>query len=236
VRARDERRGVDALRVLGVAREGGVRGRGGGRERLRVPEPLGLGRQLDVLARPGLHRRDLVEPEAQHVGFLGPFTSARGDLVQLGGDATQPPVRARVLGERHGDRVARVPVEGLPLPGQLEQPLLVRLAVHGHELVRELGEQPHGHGTPAQVCARASLGGNGTADQQRPVVELGPGLLGPYDGRGAVGYGYPPLHDRVLGPDPHEGRVGAAAQQQAQAGDHHRLARAGLAGHGGEAG
>ena len=77
-------------------------------------------------------------------------------------------------------RVARVPVQGLPLPGGLQQPLLVGLAVHGHEFVREFGEHAHRHGPAAEMGARAPLGGDGTADQQRTVVEFGARLLGPH--------------------------------------------------------
>ncbi|CAM5712250.1 hypothetical protein SPURM210S_08421 [Streptomyces purpurascens] len=185
-------------------------GRRGGRQRLGVPQPLGLLGQFHVLTGPGLDGGDLVEPVAQHVGLLGPFPCARGDLVELDGGGPQPLVRLAVLGQRHGDGVARVPVERLPLPGQLEQPLLIGLPVHGHQLVGELGEHAHGHAAPAQVRPRAPLGGNGTADQQGTVVELGPGLLGAYGGRGMVRDGDPPLHDRLPGPDPHERRVGAA--------------------------
>ncbi|EPJ36737.1 putative DNA repair protein RecN [Streptomyces afghaniensis 772] len=213
-----------------------MRDRGGGRQRLGVPQPLGLLGQLHVLAGPGLDGRDLVEPVAEHVGLLGPLTRPRGDLVELGGDGPQPLVGLAVLGQRHGDRVTGVPVERLPLPGQLEQPLLVRLPVHGHQLVGELGEHPHGHTAPAQVRPRAPLGGNGTADQQRPVVELGPGLLGAYGGRGVVRDGDPPLHDGLPGPDPHESRVRTPAQQQPEAGDHHGLARTRLTGDRGEPG
>ncbi|GAA2899307.1 hypothetical protein GCM10011428_10910 [Streptomyces violaceus] len=108
--------------------------------------------------------------------------------------------------------------------------------MHGHQLVGELGEHPHGHAAPAQVRPRAPLGGNGTADQQGTVVELGPGLLGAYGGRGVVRDGDPPLHDRLASPDPHERRVGAPAQQQSQAGDHHGLARTRLTGDSGEPG
>ncbi len=236
LRARDERGGVDALGILRVAGDGGVSGRGCGRQGLRVPEPLRLLRQLDVLTGARLDAGDLVEAVTQHVGLLGPLTRTRGDLVELDADGPQPPVGLGVLGRRHGDRVARVPVERLPLPGQLQQPLLVGLPVYGHEVVGQLGEQPHGHAPPAQVRPGAPFGGNGPADQQRTVVELRPGLLGPYDGRGTGGHTDPPLHDRLLRPDPHERRVGAPAEQQTQAGDHHGLARARLTRDGREAG
>ncbi len=211
-----------------------MRDRGGGRQGLRVPQPLGLLGELGVLAGPRLDGGDLLQPVPQHVGFLRPLTRARGDLLQLAGDGPQPPVGLGVLGERYGDGVPGVPVQGLPLPGQLQQPLLVGLAVHGHQVVGQLGEQPDRHRAPAQMGAGTSLGGNGTADQQGPVVQLGPGLLGAYDRGGARGDGDPPLHDRLPGPDPHERRVRPPAEQQPQAGDHHGLARTRLTGDGGE--
>ncbi|CAM5740374.1 hypothetical protein SHIRM173S_06517 [Streptomyces hirsutus] len=171
-----------------------------GRQGLGVPEPFGLLRQFHVLAGAGLHAGDLVEPEAQHVGLLGPFTRAGGELLEFRGDGPQPLVRPRVLGERPGDRVARVPVERLPLPGLLEEPLLVGLPVHRHQVVGDLGEEPHGHAPPAQVGPGTPLGGNGTADQQRPVVELGPGLSRACGGRGALGPEIRPSTTAFLAP------------------------------------
>lgn len=122
LRTRDERRRVDALGVLGVTGERGMRGRRRGRQRLGVTEPFGLGGEFDVLSGTRLDTGDLVEAVAQHVGLLGPFTRARGDLVQLDGDGAQSPIRLAVLRERPGDGVPGVPVERLPLPGLLQQP------------------------------------------------------------------------------------------------------------------
>lgn len=52
-RARDERRRVDALLVLGVADERRVRDGGGGGERFRVAEAFGLGGEFGVLPARG---------------------------------------------------------------------------------------------------------------------------------------------------------------------------------------
>lgn len=150
-RARDQGRRVDGLGVLGVARERAVRERGGGGERLGVAEPLGLGGEFDVLPGARGDGLDLGEPEAQQIGLLDPLAGPGGDLLQLAGDGPQPPVRLAVGGERYGDGLAGVPVERAALPGGLEQALLVGLAVDGDELVGELGEQPDGHGAPAEV-------------------------------------------------------------------------------------
>ncbi len=236
VGARDERGGVDALGVLGVAGERGAGGGGRGGEGLGVAEPAGLGGELDVLPGDGLDGGDLVEAEAQQVRLLGALAGARRQLGELGGHGAQAAVGVGVLGEGHGDGVARVPVERLPLPGGAQQPLLVGLAVHGDEVVRQLAQEPHGHAATAHVGARAALGGEGAADEQGAVVQFGARLLGPYgDGRGAVD-DQPALDDRRLGADAHERGVGAPAEQQPEAGDDHRLAGAGLAGHRGETG
>lgn len=234
--AGDEAVRVDGLRVLGVARKGGVPHLGGRSQRFGVPEALGLRRQFGVLACHRFHRGDLVQAEAQQVRLLGAFPGPGGDLLQLDGDRAEPAVGRAVLLQRDGDRVPGVPVEGLPLPGGPQQPLLVGLAVHGDQVVRELAEQPHGHGAAAHVGPRAALGGHGAADQQGAVVELGPGLLGAQGGRCVRAHDEAALDDRGLGPDPYEGRVGTTAEQQPEAGDDHRLARAGLAGHRGETG
>lgn len=53
----------------------------------------------------------------------------------------------------HGDGVSRVPVEGLPLPRGPQQSLLVGLAVHGDQIVRQLGQYAHRHRTPADMGA-----------------------------------------------------------------------------------
>ncbi len=108
--------------------------------------------------------------------------------------------------------------------------------MHGHEVVRQLREQPYGRAPAAHMGAGAPLGGERAADQERALVEFGARLHGPY-GRGrAVRHDDPSLHHRGLGPDPHQGGVGASAEQQAEAGDDHGLAGAGLAGHRGETG
>ncbi len=149
----DHRGGVDALRVLRVPRQRGVREGGRGGEGLGVPEPLRLGGQLDVLPRQRLHGGDLVQPEPQQIRLLGPLPGPGGQLLQLGGDGPQPPVGRRVLGVRDLHPVPGVPIEGAALPRRLEQPLLVGLAVHGDEFVRQLGEDPHRHGPAAEVGA-----------------------------------------------------------------------------------
>ncbi len=136
-----------------------------------------------------------------------------------------------VLGERYGDRVPGVAVQGLALPGRTQEALLVGLAVHGDQVVGQLRQQADRYGAAAHVGARTALGGERTADQQRAVVQLRARLLGPYGSGGPGADADPALHDRRLGADPHQGGVGAPAEQQAEAGDDHGLARARLAGH-----
>ncbi len=174
---------------------------------------------------------DLVQAEAQQIGLLGALAGPGRQLLQLGGDRAQPLVGGGVLGERDGDGVPGVTVQCLALPGRAQQALLIGLAVHGDQIVRQLAQQADRYGPAAQMGARAALGGDGAADQQRPVVQLRAGLLGPQGRRSRGGDGDPALHHGRSGADPHQGGIRAPAEQQAEAGDDHGLTRARLAGH-----
>lgn len=50
--------------------------------------------------------------------------------------------------------------------------------MYGDEVVGELGEDPHGHGSAPEMGPGASFRRNGTADEQRTVLDLAPGLHG----------------------------------------------------------
>ncbi len=141
---------------------------------------------------------------------------------------------AAVAGQRPGDGLARVAVQRAALAGRPQQPLLVGLPVHGDQVLAEFGEQPDGHRPAADVRPGAALGGDGTADQQGAVVEFGAGLDGAQGRRGVGGQFEPALDHRPAGAAAYQARVGAAAEQQAEAGHHHGLAGAGLAGDDGE--
>ena len=64
------------------ARAAWAEGRRGG-ERVGVPEPLGLGGELGVLAGQRLDGGDLVEAEPQQIGLLGALARPGGQLLQL---------------------------------------------------------------------------------------------------------------------------------------------------------
>ncbi|WP_240483667.1 AAA family ATPase, partial [Streptomyces pathocidini] len=96
------------------------------------------------------------------VGLLGELAD---DLVAVHGQTDQQGL-LRPARQRRGHGLARVPVEGLPLPRGPEQPLLVGLAVDGDEVVGEFAEQPDGHGPPTEMGAGPPLGRDRTADQQ----------------------------------------------------------------------
>ena len=127
--------------------------------------------------------------------------------------------------------------------GALEADLVV-LAVHGHEGRPDLGEQADGHGPPAGGGARAGpLPGrrDAAAQDELPdalvgLVQHGPGVLGEGERGVRLGQADAGVHDGTGRAPADRARVGASAEQQAQGGDHHGLAGAGLAGDDGEAG
>ena len=155
----------------GPARRGPQRRR---RARAAPPRP-----QRGVLARLRVDRLDLVEAEAQQVGLLGPLAgrawSARPARCAT---AAQLVVRRAVApSSGTATAVAGVPVQRLALPGRLQQPLLVGLAVHRHA-----GRRPARRARPPapprrRGCARDRPSADTVrADQQHVVVELGAGL------------------------------------------------------------
>ena len=154
LRPGDQGARVHALGVLGVARRA-RRARGSRRTPAPRRGPSRSASAASSASSPAqrLGGGDLLEAEPQQVGLLGALARPGGQLVQLGRDLAQPPVGGPVLGQRYGDGVARVPVERLALPGRAQQSLLVGLAVHRDEVVGEFGEQPHRHGTAADVRA-----------------------------------------------------------------------------------
>ena len=78
---------------------------------------------------------------AQVLGLPYPLAGKRRQLGQLTGDVAQPLVGPLVAG-KHG-RVLRAgeQVERVALPRGPEQLLLICLAVHGHQVVSEVGKQ-----------------------------------------------------------------------------------------------
>ena len=152
-----------------------MRDLGRGAQRVAVPQPLGLGGELDVLAGLRVDRLDLVEPEAQQVGLLPARAPGVVAARRSGLDGAQPARRRRGSGER-GDRRRRRSGRARRAAGRAEQPLLVGLAVHGDEVARRGRQAPHRHGPAAEVGPAAALGRDGAGEEQRVVVELRPGL------------------------------------------------------------
>src|SRR5215467_16356870 len=109
------------------------------REPLGVLEPPPLAPQLFLLARPrprGVELRDL---QAEQVLALSPITLRRARALELG-------ARGAVLGEQVADAVAEVvglpkAVQKVELPGRLEQPLVLVLAVDLDQVIAEALEQ-----------------------------------------------------------------------------------------------
>ena len=229
--------GVDALGVLGVARERGVRdGRGGG-EGLGVPEPLGLGGEFGVLARRAARRRRSRPARSAAGRPPGPAHarawSARPARRRRRAAAGTPPRTWRAARRPRRPRTGRAPAAAgraaaAPAgrsgrarrparrparparPTGTDRPPRWARERPSAETVRLISSAPSSSSAPASSARTAAGAPAGTRD--------------------------PPLDDRRLGADPHQRGVGAPAEQQPQAGDDHGLARAGLTGHRGEAG
>ena len=214
-----------------------VRGGGGGVQPVGVGQPLLLGPERGGLARDRVELLDLDQPGPELGRLGGSLAGLGGDLGQLGPRLPVPVVGPLVVRQDLGQHRARELVERFPLPSGLEQLLLVGLAVHGDEVVGQVGEQRDRHRAAAGERARTPLPRHRPGQHQRAVlVEVAAGLLDLLRDL-AAGVGAEPSLDRgALRPRPDPGRVGAAAEEQAEAGDHHRLARAGLAGERGEPG
>ena len=104
-----------------------------------------------------------LEPEPEQVGLLGPLPGPGGELGQLVGDLLVPFVGLLVGAQRLDQLLARVAVEGRALAAGLEQPLLVHLAVHGHQVLGQVGERADG-----DACARPAR--RGCAPRRRPCA------------------------------------------------------------------
>ena len=116
----------------------------GGPEGVGEPEPRLLGGERDVLAHLGRDRLDLLETEAQQVCLLGTLARTGDDVVELALDGLEPTVQpGGSPGARPGGSAE--PVQRLALRPCPQQPVLVGLAVHGHERFGELGEHRDGH-------------------------------------------------------------------------------------------
>ncbi len=238
-RGRGERCDIGCLdRLLAVRGQGGMRLLGGGAQRLGVGQPVLLAAQRLVLAGLRSCRRDLVQPMAQRVDLPGPLLLMGDQVGQLAARPAQPAIGGAVVGQQRSHRLTGEAVERLALRGGLAQPVLLGLAVHGHQLLAERGEHRRGHRRATEVRAGTTLpvGGERAGEDCRAVLELPACLL--YQGGGL---GQPGEHDGALDPGlptpvTDQAAVGAASLQQRQRGHDHGLAGSGLAGDGGESG
>jgi hypothetical protein len=227
---RDQTEHVQGPRLLGIGRERRAGPMGGGDEGLGVGEPPALRAEGGVLPRLGRDGRHLLDAEAQQVGLPGPFARGLRQRGALGLGGTQlGPRRAVGLGRSQRDRPAE-PVEQVALAGRRGQPHLVVLAVDGDEPVGDLGHHSRGHGPAADEGAAAALGRHGAGHEQGPLVELGAGLARPRRRRGVLAHQPSAVDLGACRAAAHGTGVGLRTEQQPQPGEHHRLARPGLAG------
>jgi hypothetical protein len=136
-----------------------------------------------------------------------------------------------------GNRVAQLRegwaaevVEDLAVGVALTQPPLVCLTVHGDEHLAELREDAGRRRASADVGAGPAGGRDGAREDELAVVVLAARLLGPGEGRVGRWELHDPLDEGGVRAGAHEPGVGPLAEEQAQAGDDHRLAGPRLAG------
>lgn len=80
----------------------------------------------------------------------------------------------------------------------------------------------------------AAFGGNGAGEDEDVIVEFTAGLGYTVGDAALTVHSEPTLHGRAVGTGPHSLRVGTAAEQQPQSGDHHGLSGTGLTGDNGK--
>ena len=228
-----------AQRPTGLVVTAGHPGQRGGRGLSQVVgrlQPPGLGGQGDVLARLRVDLLDLAQPETQQVDLPGPRLGRRPQPVQLRRGRAALGVPGPVAGQHRLDRVPGEPVQQLALAVRRAEPGLLRLAVDGDQRLGHAGADRGGHLGAAQVGPRPTRRRDVPGDQQLAVLELGAGRDGRGQELGPVGHGEAALDPGPLGAAADRLGIGPATEQQAEAGDHHGLAGAGLAGDDGEPG
>ncbi len=124
-----------------------------GAQLLGVAEPLGLRPQRVVLRRLGLDRLDALETDAQALGLTGALRRGAAQVSELGLGPRQLGVQRTVGGEGGREVGAAERVEHLAVLVGATQPPLVGLAVHGDEVLGELGEDPDRRRPSADVGA-----------------------------------------------------------------------------------
>ena len=127
-------------------------------------------------------------------------------------------------------------VEHLSVGVALLEAPLVGLSVHRDQVSAQLGQHADRSGPPTHMGARPPRSAERPRDDELPVLMLGARLGGPVQ-RGVAGRQLDDsLHERLVGAASHQGGVSALAEEQAQPGHDHGLARARLPGQHVEAG
>jgi hypothetical protein len=227
--------GVDRGRG-GVAEHRLVRGGGRRLQRVGVGELFLLGQQRRVLAGHRGDRLDLGQAAPQRLRLGRALPLGPRQRLEFVADGPVPVVHPAVVGQGRGQLRAAEAVQRVALPAGLEQLLLIRLAVHGHQVVGQHLEQRHRDRMTAGEGPGSALGRDRTAEHERGtvVVEVSPGLLDL--ARHLGGHQQPSLHRRPGRARADPGRVGPAAEEQPERRHDHGLAGAGLAGQRGEPG
>ena len=193
------------------------------------PEPRLLGGERLLLAGLRVDGLDLLESQPQHVGLAGTFAGGPEHLAQLGLDLAQPgeagavarraPRRARHRRRRRARRAGpRVAAAGAGRTGRARRraprrPATARTPAPRHRPGRPASDPRRTPGGPA------AAGPDSTSPPCSSAISL-EHLVGPHDA----------LDAGRAGAGAHRAGVGATAQQQAERGDQHGLAGAGLTG------
>ena len=158
---------------------------------------------------------ELLVLEAQQVELAGTLALVAAEGAELLVE------RGQLLAQRPQGLEIDAPeaVEGAALAGRRQQRLVIVLAVQVDQACPRFGQLGHRGETAVHVGTRATLAGHDPAQDDLFIAEHEPAL-----------------DDRLVGARAHDGRIGAATDQQLDGLDDHRLAGAGLTGHGGHAG
>jgi len=134
-----DRAGIVEVSLIGA----GQRMAGSGGEQPQVVhslQPGRLGRQLGVLPRPGIGRRDLFQSELQQIGLAGAFLSVVHQVVALGTQLVATAVGPSVVVEQRRQLGTTGMVENLALPIRVAQPDLLGLTMNGREFSGHFGQ------------------------------------------------------------------------------------------------
>ena len=194
-----------------------------------MAEPLGLHAQRRVLPGLGVDRLDPLQPDTQGLGLPGPLGRGGPQGAELRLGVGELAVHRAVRGERRPDDGRPEGVHRLTVLVGTAEPPLVGLSVDGDEVLRELREEADGCGPATDVRPGASVARD-RPDEDESVANVPSRVGGTDEGGMSGGKVEDALHDDPLGARTHQAGVAAAAEQQAETGDHHGLARPGFTG------